>query len=67
MKKVQVIVFYSLRVPQSLLYFQVLQYSEELMQRLREGEHLEAGGEAEAEIRGCSIWAVEVSAWAIEF
>lgn len=30
------------------------------MGALRAGEHLEAGGEREMEIRGCSIWAVEV-------
>ena len=41
----------------------VLEYSDELMTKLRAGEHLEAGGEKEAEIRGCSIWAVEVCGW----
>lgn len=48
------------RVPQGLLCQQVLYYSDELMQKLLAGDHLEAGGEMEAEIRGCSIWAVEV-------
>lgn len=49
------------RVPQCLLYLQVLEYSPELKEKLLAGEHLEPGGEMEAEIRGCSIWAVEVS------
>lgn len=48
------------RVPQGLLYLGVLEYSRELLNSLRVGQHLEAGGEWEAEIRGCSIWAVEV-------
>lgn len=51
------------RVPQGLLQLQVLDYSAELMAALRAGEHLDPGGEWEAEIRGCSIWAVEVR-WA---
>jgi hypothetical protein len=37
-----------------------MDYSAELMATLKAGEHLEAGGEREMEIRGCSIWAVEV-------
>ncbi len=48
------------RVPQSLLYMGVLTYDSELLRRLRAGDHLAAGGEKEAEIRGCSIWAIEV-------
>jgi len=49
------------RVPQDLLYLDVLQYSDELMGRLVRGEHVEVGSSEEVEIRGCSIWAVEVS------
>ena len=49
------------RVPQGLLYLDVLQYSDELMGRLVRGEHVEVGSSEEVEIRGCSIWAVEVS------
>lgn len=52
--------FADYRVPQGLLYLEVLEYSKELMNTLRAGQHLEAGGEWEAEIRGCSIWAVEL-------
>ena len=48
------------RVPQCLQSFQVLEYSDELMTMLRSGQHLEAGGDMETEIRGSSIWAVEV-------
>lgn len=36
-------------------------YEEGLLKRLREGEHLEPGCAEEAEIRGSSIWAVEVT------
>lgn len=50
------------RVPQSLLYLGVLCYSDELMGRLVKGEHVEVGSVEEVEIRGCSIWAVEVRA-----
>ena len=38
----------------------VLAYDSELLRRLKAGDHLTAGEEEEAEIRGCSIWAVEV-------
>ena len=48
------------RVPQSLLYLGVLRYEDNLMTQLKEGIHVEAGSEQESEIRGCSIWAVEV-------
>ncbi len=48
------------RVPQCLLYLGVLEYSDELMGKLRRWEHLEPGSPDEVEIRGCSVWAVEV-------
>ena len=51
----------SLRVPQCLQYLGVLVYGEGLLKRLREGRHLEPGCPEEAEIRGSSIWAVEVT------
>ena len=47
-------------MPQSLLFLGVLEYSEELLEILKAGEKLDAGGEREVEIRACSIWAVEV-------
>ena len=49
------------RVPQCLQYFGVLHYSDKLMSKLRDGVHLPQGSPEEVEIRGCSIWAVEVS------
>jgi len=52
--------FADYRVPQSLLYLGVLCYSDELMGRLVKGEHVEVGSVEEVEIRGCSIWAVEL-------
>lgn len=52
--------FADYRVPQSLLYFGILKYSEELESALKRHELLQSGEEREVEIRGCSIWAVEV-------
>lgn len=38
----------------------VLKYSDELMKVLEEGKIIESGDRLEVEIRGCSIWGVEV-------
>ena len=38
----------------------ILKYSDELMARLRRDPHLEPGSELEIEIRGNSIWSVEL-------
>ena len=51
---------YVSRVPQCLLFLGILEYSQELLKTLEARTHLEAGGEREVEIRGCSIWAIEV-------
>lgn len=48
------------RVPQCLLFLGVLNYSGDLWKSLEAREQLTSGGEREVEIRGCSIWAVEV-------
>ena len=48
------------RVPQYLLFLGVVRYSQDLLQTLETGDLLPAGGERELEMRGCSIWAVEV-------
>lgn len=48
------------RVPQALLHFGVIRYSEELVKKLKEGHLFENGDREEMEIRGCSIWAVEL-------
>lgn len=56
----EITMFADYRVPQSLLYFDVLEYSEELMEKLKKQTLLENGDEEEVEIRGCSIHAVEL-------
>ena len=48
------------RVSQCLLFLGVVRYSQDLLQTLATGDLLPVGGERELEIRGCSIWAVEV-------
>lgn len=51
--------FADYRVPQVLQYLNLLKFSDELTETLRNKPHLEAGSETECEIRGCSIAAVE--------
>ena len=52
--------FADYRVPQSLQYFGVFQYSEELLNELNKpGQIMEHGSLFEIEIRGCSIEAVD--------
>ncbi|XP_028658255.1 queuosine salvage protein isoform X2 [Erpetoichthys calabaricus] len=51
--------FADYRVPQALVYFGALQYSDKLMKTLKEGAILPPGDHRELEIRGCSIWCVE--------
>ncbi|KAK4880490.1 hypothetical protein RN001_008636 [Aquatica leii] len=46
------------RIPQTLLFFNVFEYSDELMNLLRAEMPLKNGSEMEVEIRGCSIHAV---------
>lgn len=52
--------FADYRVPQALVYLGALRYSDELMEALKKGELLQSGDRREVEIRGCSIWAVEL-------
>ncbi|KPJ00316.1 UPF0553 protein C9orf64-like [Papilio xuthus] len=52
--------FADYRVPQVLVYFGVMSYSDELMNKLNNDELLESGSDEEIEIRGCSIHAVEL-------
>jgi hypothetical protein len=47
-------------VPQALVYFGVLKYSEQLLKLLKEGTIIPSQDRLEIEIRGSSIWAVEV-------
>lgn len=51
--------FADYKVPQALLHLGVLEYSPDLMARLRMGKSVPPGDNLEMEIRGNSIWAVE--------
>jgi hypothetical protein len=52
--------FADYRVPQILHSLGCLRYSPSLINLLKSGAPLEAGGRLEVEIRGCSIWCVEL-------
>uniref|UniRef100_A0A8C6T7F0 Queuosine 5'-phosphate N-glycosylase/hydrolase n=1 Tax=Neogobius melanostomus TaxID=47308 RepID=A0A8C6T7F0_9GOBI len=52
--------FADYRVPQALVHLGALRYSDKLMEALKRGELMESGDRSEVEIRGCSIWAVEL-------
>jgi hypothetical protein len=52
--------FADYRVPQILNYFQVLQYSPGLQERLKSNPFIPAGDQLELEIRAASIWSVKV-------
>ncbi|XP_037350013.1 queuosine salvage protein [Talpa occidentalis] len=52
--------FADYRVPQILAHLGALKYSEELLEKLHKGEMLSYGSKPEVEIRGCSLWCVEL-------
>ncbi|ERE80795.1 queuosine salvage protein isoform X5 [Cricetulus griseus] len=52
--------FADYRLPQILVYLGALKYSDDLLKRLHRGEMLSNGERQEVEIRGCSIWCVEL-------
>ncbi|KAM7535460.1 hypothetical protein Aperf_G00000102985 [Anoplocephala perfoliata] len=52
--------FADYRVPQLLNFFNVLEYDDELMAKLKNHELLESGSPWEVEIRGCCLQAVEL-------
>jgi len=52
--------FADYRVPQALLHLEVLKYSDKLLEKLQKKELFQPGEKLEVEIRGCSIWVVEV-------
>lgn len=56
----EITMFPDYRVPQSLLFYGVFEYSEELLEKLKKQTILNNGDEEEVEIRGCSIHAVEL-------
>lgn len=53
-------IFADYRIPQVLNYFEVLKYSDNLTKILNKDELLISKDRLEVEIRGCSIWAVEL-------
>ncbi|KAI4502258.1 hypothetical protein M0802_002940 [Mischocyttarus mexicanus] len=52
--------FADYRIPQVLIYFGALRYSNTLLSKLQSGLTLESGSDEEIEIRGCSIEVVEL-------
>ncbi|XP_023591542.1 queuosine 5'-phosphate N-glycosylase/hydrolase isoform X2 [Trichechus manatus latirostris] len=52
--------FADYRLPQVLLHLGALRYSDELQKKLLKGEMLSYGDKQEVEIRGCSVWCVEL-------
>jgi len=52
--------FADYRVPQVLAYYGVLKYSDALKEKLRQKFIFSNGSPEEVEIRGCSIWVVEL-------
>jgi len=58
--------FADYRVPQSLQALGVLRYSENLLDKIKRGVILDSGSVEEMEIRGCSIYCVELLCGQIE-
>eukprot|EP01121_Diplochlamys_sp_Union-15-3_P007268 TRINITY_DN1836_c0_g1_i1.p1 TRINITY_DN1836_c0_g1~~TRINITY_DN1836_c0_g1_i1.p1 ORF type:complete len:331 (+),score=51.19 TRINITY_DN1836_c0_g1_i1:69-1061(+) len=56
----EITMFADYRVPQILVELGVLKYSSYFLEKLRKNELLPPGHELECEVRGCSIWAVEL-------
>ncbi|XP_055538145.1 queuosine salvage protein [Wyeomyia smithii] len=55
----KITMFADYRIPQVLVHFKTLEYSDELMETLKNGSLLENGSPEEVEIRGASIHVVE--------
>lgn len=55
-----VTMFADYRIPQVLVHLGTMQYSKDLMKKLQEGVMFQYGDRQEMEIRGCSIWCVEL-------
>lgn len=55
----RITMFADYRIPQVLLHFGALRYSNVLMNKLRSGELLEQGSREEVEIRACSIEVIQ--------
>lgn len=52
--------FADYRIPQALVYLGAMKYSQELMDKLKQGVLFQSGDCQEVEIRGCSIWCIEL-------
>ncbi|XP_078070596.1 queuosine 5'-phosphate N-glycosylase/hydrolase [Mustelus asterias] len=52
--------FADYRIPQALVYLGAMKYSEKLMEKLQRGVLFQSGSCEEVEIRGCSIWCIEL-------
>ncbi|KAL8585450.1 hypothetical protein ACOMHN_024610 [Nucella lapillus] len=52
--------FADYRIPQALVYFGAMKYSDNLMEILKKDTLMETGDRLEVEIRGVSIWATEL-------
>ncbi|XP_020822586.1 queuosine 5'-phosphate N-glycosylase/hydrolase [Phascolarctos cinereus] len=52
--------FADYRLPQVLAYLGAVRYSDELLKKLLKGEMFSSGDKQEVEIRGCSVWCVEL-------
>ncbi|CAB3365703.1 Hypothetical predicted protein [Cloeon dipterum] len=55
----EITMFADYRVPQMLIYYDCLEYSPELQEKIEKGTELPSGSEEEVEIRGCSIAVVD--------
>ncbi|XP_029462080.1 queuosine salvage protein [Rhinatrema bivittatum] len=55
-----VTMFADYRIPQALVQLGAMRYSEELMKKLKDGGMFQNRDQQEMEIRGCSIWCVEL-------
>lgn len=56
----QITIFPDYRIPQKLQLLNVLWYSPRLEAKIKRHEEIKSGENLEIEIRGCSIWAVEL-------
>ncbi|XP_069839448.1 queuosine 5'-phosphate N-glycosylase/hydrolase-like isoform X2 [Dendropsophus ebraccatus] len=56
----KITMFADYRIPQALVHFGAMRYSEGLLKKLKEDWLFQNGDREEMEIRGCSIWAVEL-------
>ncbi|GFS16859.1 UPF0553 protein C9orf64 [Elysia marginata] len=52
--------FADYRIPQALVYFGALRYSDSLMEKLKQCHLFKSGEKLEVEIRGVSLWACEL-------